>query len=429
MDDDALVADAHAAAWRFFAPAGRWAGGMVDDRSTPTSVKSAGATGFAAACLPIAVVNGWLSQTDAAQRFTDTLGAAEAAEGERGFFYHFYKRDGRTRAWRSELSSMDTALLVAGLLWAGAHFGGELRRRAEALYHAVDWAWMAPGGPLLCHGWKPEHAGGKRRGFLRYHWHGYSEALLLYVLAAGSPTHPVGDDAYPAWLASYTTMHYGGQSYLYCGPLFTHHFPLCFLDLRGLHDAACRPRREAGDDGFDYLANARRATLAQRAYAVRNPKRFLGYGADSWGFTACDGPHSGRAVAHLPGGPRDVHFRAYHARGAPRGPDDGTLAPWSAATSLPLAPDAVLPAMRRAGAREWRGTDAHGWAATHNPSYRPTPGAAGWVSPDHLAVDMGPLAIMLENHGTGLMWRLCREIPAAADGLRRCGFGGGWLDE
>jgi hypothetical protein len=378
-----------AQAWRFFAPDERWAGGLLADRSVPGSVASVAATGFGVACLPVAVELGFIDSPAARRRFEGVLGALERAEGRRGFFYHFLHAHTLRRAWRCELSSIDTALLVAGLLLAGAYFGGD---RAEAIAEAIDWPWMTRRDGLVRHGWKPE--GGGR--FLRHAWSGYNEALLLYVLAAGSNTHPLPPHSYAAWLDSYGVTEFGGHRFFHCGPLFTHQFPLCFLDLRGRRDAACERF------GFaDYLDHARSATLAQRAYAVENPGKFAGYGARSWGLSACDSPPGVRP--------------SYLARGVPHGPDDGTLCPWSAATSLPLVPEAVLPLVREALRRDWGAAGGCGFAATHNLS-------RGWMSREHLAVDMGPLLLMMSNATCGLPWELARRVPTFERGLQRCGF-------
>ncbi len=401
--------------------------GLVLDRSggdvgTGDSVPSSVAgTGFGLACAAVAAERGWLARSVAADRVLRALRTLDAAEqsahpkraaGHRGFFYHFLDPATARRAWRSELSTIDSAILFAGALLAAEYFDGDdaaeraLRATAHALYRRADWAWAAsPRPPAVCHGWTPE------RGFLRWDWRGYNEALLVYALALGSPTRPAPEGAYDAWCATYAWKRLHGHDVLYAGPLFTHQLAHLFVDLRGVQDAATRERRTT------YFENSRRATLVHREYAVRNPRRHAGYDAEHWGLSACDGP----------GPSSGSHGRTwgYRARGAPFGPDDGTLAPWAVAASLPFAPDVVLPALAALAAEP---------ALAHREglpgAYNAGAGAGGrpWVAPAHVAVDQGPVVLALENYRSGLPWALGRRCPYVRAGLERAGFTGGWLD-
>ena len=187
----------------------------------------------------------------------------------------------------------------------------EISKLADALYRRVDWQWAQNGGLTVAHGWKPE------RGFLKSRWEGYSEAILLYVLGLGSPTHALPERSYKAWTRTYRWKKLYGHEFLYAGPLFIHQLSHVWIDFRGIRDDYMRER------GIDYFENSRRATFAQQQYAIRNPKRFKGYGEYCWGITASDGP--GPATRRIDGVER--RFYDYKARSIPYGPDDGTDRP------------------------------------------------------------------------------------------------------
>ena len=204
--------------------------------------------------------------------------------GHRGFFYHFLDLTTGRRAWECELSTIDTTILIAGALTAAAYFDGatdderEVRELADSLYRRVDWRWAQNGKPTVSHGWTPE------AGFERYHWQGYNEALILYVLGLGSPTHPLPAKSYHAWSSTYRWKKLYGHEFLYGAPLFMHQLSHVWIDFRGIQDAFMR--RQA----IDYFENSRRATYVNQQYAIRNPKGFRDYGEHAWGITASNGP-------------------------------------------------------------------------------------------------------------------------------------------
>ncbi len=213
---------------------------------------------------------------------------------------------------------------------------------------------------------------------------------------------------------------------LYSGPLFIHHLSQCWIDCRGIQDAFMRRH------GIDYFENSRRAAYVHQEYAKRNPRKWAGYSASCWGITASDGP--GPATQDWAGKKR--MFYGYHARGAPFGPDDGTVSPWAVVASLPFAPEIVLPSMEILDSEYPAGKHDYGYTASLNPSFgvtgRATPASGpiatrGWRSPAHYAINQGPVVLMLENYRSGLMWRLMRRCPYVVTGLRRAGFQGGWL--
>ena len=428
---DALLDAVHRAAFDYFARTTNWANGLVVDSTAPESPASIAAVGFGLSSLPVAVTRGWVSRTAARGIALSTVrffrdapqDGAKDGVGHRGFFYHFLDMAEGRRAWRCELSTIDTALLVAGFLCAAAFFDedrpeeAEIREGARQIYERVEWDWARDGGEMVTMGWRPE------RGFLRYRWEGYTEALLLYVLAAGSPTHPVPGTAFEASTRTYRWKTIYGHEYVYAGPLFIHQFSHLWLDLRGLHDAAMRRKTRETGAPMDYVENSRRATLIHREYARRNPRGFAGYGSDAWGITASAGP--GPAVKTVDG--RERRFWGYRARGVPFGPDDGTLAPWAALASLPFAPDAVLECLHALVATHDGTGDTFGFEAAYNPTFPNGDGRLGWVCEHYFALDQGPIVLAVENHRSGLVWDLLRTCEPVARGLRECGFEGGWL--
>ena len=404
------------------------ANGLVIDKTAPDWPSSIAATGLALACYPVSVERGFMSRAAAVERTLATLrffwnspqDPEPDATGYHGFFYHFLDMRTGRRAWQCEVSTVDTTFLLAGALAAAMYFDGatadehEIRTLADALYRRADWQWAQNGGSTVTHGWTPEG------GFLKYRWEGYDEALLLYVLGLGSPTHPLPDTSYAAWCVTYKWERMYGQEYLYAGPLFTHQLSHVWIDFRGIQDAFMREK------GIDYFENSRRATYVQQQYAINNPLGFKDYGPCCWGITASEGPGPGTITING----IDRQLFDYVGRGVPYGPDDGTLAPWALVASLPFAPEIVLPALHhcihQAKLTEF---NSYGFKASFNPSHPGNPGNpyGWWVSPWHYGLNQGPIILMIENHRTGLLWRLMRHCPYLACGLRRAGFTGGWL--
>jgi hypothetical protein len=412
------------AAFGYFLQAVNPANGLIADTSRENSPSSIAVVGFALSAYPVAVERGWMARADAVKRSlsvlrffhdSDQSDSPEAA-GFKGFYYHFLDMHTGARVWRSELSMIDTALLMAGVLTAGRYFMAntademELRELVDVLYRRVDWRWAQHGGTTINHGWKPES------GFLHYGWDGYSEAIVLYVLALGSPAHPIEADCYHAWTATYQWEHLYGYDFLYAGPLFVHQFSHAWIDFRGIRDRFMREKR------CDYFENSRRATEVQREYARRNPHGFAGYDEHCWGLTACDGPsHQLPELAH-----ERRRLFGYAARGVPYGPDDGTLAGWAALASLPFAPEIALSTARNMLQRYPEMLSNQQYASSFNPTLASADRGA-WVSAGHFGLDQGIVVMMIENHRTQLIWRLMRDCPYVGTGLRRAGFRGGWL--
>ncbi|PTQ66158.1 hypothetical protein C8J45_1011026 [Sphingomonas sp. PP-CE-3G-477] len=434
----ALLADLHQRSFRFFWETSDPATGLAPDRWPTPSFASIAAVGFALTAYPIGVANGWITRDEARSRTLTTLEFFAAApqgdsksddSGYKGLFYHFLGTTKGHRFARAELSTIDTALLIGGVLFAQSWFdsdhSGEVRIRALAdqLYAAIDWSWIVPRPPFMSMGWHPES------GFIAHDWNIYNEALLLYVLALGSPTHALPAETWDAWTDRFDaqwTDKWGGEPHIHFAPLFVHQYSHCWIDFRGIRD------RYMAKKGIDYFENSRRAVRAQRAYAIANPGGWSGYGPDVWGLTACDGP--GDFTIDLGGRKRE--FFSYSARG-PDDRDDGTLAPTAAAASIAFEPELARRAIETMHGRY--GTQIYGKYGFLD-SFNPTLTAAatplkhgsidpkmGWVDNDYLGIDQGAIVVMMENWRTGLVWTTMRGNPHIRRGLQRAGFAGGWL--
>ena len=413
--------------------------GLTPDRWPTKSFSSIAAVGFALTAYPIGVERGYVTRADAGSRVLTTLrffweapqgDAVSGMTGHKGFFYHFLDLETGRRFERVELSTIDTTLLLGGMLFCQVYFDGSdptetaIRAYADSVYRRVDWRWAQARAPLVSMGWH------QTEGFNSYDWRGLNEAMLLYVLALGSPTHPLDPAAWDAWTSTYQWGRFYGQNQVGFAPLFGHQFSQAFIDFRGIQDAYMRRR------GIDYFENSRRATYSQRSYAMSNPRRWTGYGKDSWGLTASDGPTDDTITVR--GERRPVY--GYTARGASFTEirDDGTIAPTAAGGSLPFAPEIALSAL--VAMRERHGQPLfgkYGFLDAFNQSIpadlqvkqgRLVPGR-GWYDTDYLGIDQGPILIMAENYRSELVWRYMRKHPAIIRGLRRAGFSGGWLDQ
>ena len=449
--DAALLDDLEQRTFAYFRDTTPLATGLAPDRWPRKSFASIAAVGFSLSAHVIAAGQGWTPREQARELALNTLRFFQDAPqgpkprgtaGHRGFFYHFIDVDTGDRFGTCELSTVDTALLLAGVLHAAEYFDtnhwadAQIRRIAENLAEHVDWRWAQHRPPSISHGWAPE------RGFIASDWKGYNEAMLVYLLALGSPGRSVDAEAWAAWSAwtstysrHWTTFH--GQTHLHFAPLFGHQYTHCWIDFRGIRDAWMRQvgAPDGAAPGLDYFENSRRATLAQRAYAQTNPLGWKGYGGDIWGITACDGPAD--VIRPYRGELRRYFSYAGRGAGGHDTFDDGTLAPTGALASLPFAPEIVLPALR--ALRQQYGPEIYGrygFVDSLNPSFDYTDVALthgrlatglGWVDTDHLSIDQGPISLMAANHRRDQVWRLMRGNPQLRRGLQRAGFSGGWL--
>jgi len=418
--------------------------GLAPDRWPTPSFASIAAVGFALSAYPVGVARGYVTREQARERTLTTLRffaglpqgpGKRGVAGHKGFFYHFLDMKEGLRFDRCELSTVDTALLLMGALHAQSYFdqpqADEARIRAlvDELYGRVDWAWAQVRPPSIGHGWTPE------KGHIPNDWKGYNEAMMVYLLALGSPTRPVQPEAYDAWLSTYDQHSWGesyGQTFLRFPPLFGHQFTHCWVDFRGIRDRYMR------DKGLDYFENSRRATYAQQAYAKDNPLGWQGYSAEVWGISASDGPADIKLPYTTTAGTTEKRrFISYAGRGMGLY-DDGTLAPYAAGASIAFAPEIVVPALAAIKARYPHTWGRYGFFDAFNPSFtnvdvrlthgRMEPGH-GWVDVDMLGIDQGPMLAMLGNHRGELVWQAMRKNAHLIKGLKRAGFTGGWLEK
>lgn len=448
VSDEALIEDLARRTFDFFWETANPENGLVPDRWPTPSFSSVAAVGFALSAYPIGVERSYVAREAARARVLATLRffknapqgeAATGMTGYKGFFYHFLDMKTGARFKAVELSTIDTTLFIAGVLFCGSYFDrddpeeAEIRALADALYSQIDWEWAIARPPVMSMGWKPES------GFIEADWVGYDEAMLLYILAIASPTHPVSSAAWDAWVKGYVD-NWGdadGEPRIMFPPLFGHQYSHAYVDFRGIADAFMREK------GLDYFENSRRAVYAQRNYAVRNPYRWRGYDENIWGLTASDGPIDAK-LDYL-GEKRAFHtYAARGHEGQPdkgafmKGYDDGTIAPTAAAASIAFAPEIAIPAIRAMRDRYGREIyGKYGFFDAFNPSFdydmAPKLGrraeGVGWTDTDYLGIDQGPILIMIENHESGLVWDVMRRNPHIREGLKRAGFSGGWLDE
>jgi hypothetical protein len=424
QSDDELLDRFQRAAFGYFLEQLNPENGLVADTSRAGAPASIAVVGFALSCYPVGVERGWMARADAAARalvtlrfFCNSLQSEQPdATGYKGFYYHFLDMKTGKRVWQSEVSLIDTTLLLAGVLTASVYFSedtpseNEIRERADAIYRRVDWQWARGGGTIVRQGWKPES------GFSHYGWGGYDEAIILYVLGLASPTHPFPESSYTKWTATYQWENIYDYEFLYAGPLFIHHFSQAWIDFAGIRDRFMREKNS------DYFENSRRATYVQREYARRNPFGFEGYGKDYWGITANDGP--GFQTLKIDG--RERRFLGYAARGVPYGPDDGTIDPCAVLASLPFAPELSLSALHHFCVRYPEMIRDSRLPNGFNPTL-PGDGSSGWVSEGYFGLDQGIIVLMIENYRSRLIWNLMRRCPYIGNGLRRAGFTGGWL--
>jgi hypothetical protein len=365
----------------------------MDDSPLPDShrdVASIAATGFGLTALCIAADRNWIQKREALERTRNTLRFFESrAFQQRGWFYHWLDAKTGERRWNSEVSSIDTALLLAGVLTVRQCFASDAEtvRLATKIYERVDFRWMLNGHPLLLsHGWKPE------TGFLKARWDTYSEDTILYVLAIASPAHPVSPASwYALWRDRYR---YEGFSYFTTigVPLFMHQYAHAWIDYRN--------RRENRGDRIDYFQNSVAATLAHRAFCLNLAHEFPAFSPNVWGITASDS-----AKGYLAWG------------GPPRDPDiDGTIVPSAAGGSLMFTPELSTTALQTMHEKYGRTIyGKYGFVDAFNPK-------TGWTDTDVIGINAGIILLSAENMRSGSIWRWFmrnREIPRA---LNRIGL-------
>jgi hypothetical protein len=375
--------------------------GLVRDRAKTTGViesahdrdaASIAATGFGLTALCIGAEHGWIPREAARKQIETTLRFfAEKAPTEHGWFYHFLAADSGERKWKSELSSIDTALLLAGVLTARQCFASDpgIVKMADLIYSRVDFRWMLNGDPhLLAMGWKPES------GFIKSRWDHYCEHNILYLLAIASPTHPIPAEAWYAWRRPPIT--YGRYRYIYGDkPLFVHQYAHAWIDFRGRRE----PRTQ-----IDWFQNSVTATLAQREYCLHLKSKFPGYSQNIWGLTASD---SAKGYVAWGGPPID-------GRDDPQ--IDGTVVPCGPGGSLMFTPAESLAALqemkRKFGERIY---GRYGFTDAFHPRN-------GWVNPDVIGIDVGITLLSAENLVNGKVWKWFMAYPGMEGALQKVGL-------
>lgn len=375
--------------WRYFDEQTHPVTGLVADRAPADGgdrydIASIASTGFGLTALCIAADREWVDHDIAYERTLRILRfLRDEMAREHGFYYHFVKMDSGQRAWNCELSSIDTALLMAGVITTGRYFAGtEVERIAEQLYADVDWNWMLAGGETLSMGWTPEH------GFLGARWDGYSEHPMMYLIAVGAPKFPAPPETWYAWRRQ-PMINYGGRVFLACPPLFTHQYSQAWVDFRSLRDAHA-----------DYYRNSILATLAQQQMCADLADEFPAWSQKLWGLTASDSIDGYKAW----GGP------------PPTGDLDGTIVPNAPGGSIPFAPDACLTALQymkaQYGDRVWK---RYGFVDAFNPHNN-------WTNRDVIGISVGVMLLMAVNHRDQFVWRYFMGSPHVKRGVMLAGL-------
>ncbi|WP_230975610.1 glucoamylase family protein [Acetobacter garciniae] len=431
--DKPLVEDLEHRTFDWFWDSADLTTGLVPDRYPSDQTQSSVASvGFGLTAYGIGVSRGYITREQAVERTLLTLrtllrlpqnATQDRTAGYHGFFYHFLDhKTGMRFNHDTELSSIDTALLMQGVLFARSFYTAdtvqerEIRQLADTLFNRVDWQWMRRPDNRMSMGWSPEH------GFLANYWEGYNEGMMLYILGLGATHSPLEPASWQAWLST-NAQRWGksyGQTFLNFAPLFGHQYTHAWIDFRGIRDDWSREKQ------LDYFENSRRAVYAQRNYAQANPGKWHDYGPNVWGLTASDGP----AETTRTEDGQQRKFMSYSARGVGRDYtlDDGTLAPTAAGGSIAFAPEIALPALRtmknRYGQRIY---GQYGFVDAFNPSYHENGQQDFWADNTYLGIDQGPILLMTENWRTGLVWDTMKTNDVIRRGLERAGFTGGWL--
>ncbi len=387
LTDKELLEVVQKAAFYFFWNEADPKTGLIKDRCKAFTkadfpAASIASVGFGLTAICLADNKGWISHEKAYERVFNTLKfLKDGVENEHGFYYHMINMKDYSRWDDIELSSIDTALLLAGVIFAGEYFKEtEIKKLADEIYERVDWPWMLNRGKTLSMGWKPES------GFLPYHWSHYNELMILYILAIGSPTHPIPAECWRAWQRA-PLHHYKGCKFFGATALFTHQYSHIWVDFRNKNDRFA-----------DYFKNSIMATKANRQWCIDNSKKSKTYGPDSWGLTACDGPDG------------------YKAYGAPYGTNDGTVAPTASIGSFVFTPKLSMSAIRymyeNYKDRIW---GRYGFVDSYNWD-------RNWVATYYIGIDQGPIVLMIENHHSGFVWKYFMQNKHIQRAMNLCGF-------
>jgi hypothetical protein len=387
-EDDQFLNELEIANFLFFWEQGSPNTGMVKDRcnvhnTSQPAAASIAATGFGLTALCIGEQRGFIPTADALERAIVTLRFLwKKLPNHRGFFYHFANQETGERMFDSEVSSVDTAILLCGVLTCREHFHHPgITQLANLVFNRVDWTWLSEDTSLLTHGWTPEI------GFLPSRWDYYSELMMMYLLGMGSSAHPLKQDMWNAWkrlMFEYDGMRYIGAF----APLFVHQYSQAWFDFRGKRDKYA-----------DYFQNSVTATEVHRRFCLELGKQFPDYSDDLWGISASDSEHG------------------YVAWGGPpaTGPIDGSVVPGAAGGSLPFLPAATLRVLKAIRTRYPSAWSKYGFVNAFNPH-------KNWYDSDVIGIDTGIILLMAENLRTGFVWDTFMKTAEARRGMERAGF-------
>ena len=388
-EDDQFLNDVEAASFLFFWEQQSPKTGMIKDRCNvnaprPNDAASIAATGFGLTALCIGAQRGFIATSEALERVFATLRFLwKKLPNHRGFFYHFANSETGERMFDSEVSSVDTAILLCGVLAVREHFRHPaVAELASLIFNRVDWTWLSEDTSLLTHGWSPEI------GFLSSRWDYYSELMMMYLLGMGSSAHPLDPKTWNAWKR--LTFEYDGLRYIGSfAPLFIHQYSQAWFDFRGKRDKYA-----------DYFQNSVTATEVHHRFCVELGRQFPDYSDDLWGITASDSQQHGYVVW---GGPPAT------------GPIDGTVVPSAAGGSLPFSPAATIRVLKNIRSRYPSAWTKYGFVNAFNP-------LNNWYDTDVIGIDTGIILLMAENLRTGFVWETFMKNPEAQRGMERAGF-------
>ena len=387
--DEQLLEEIERASFQFFWEQTNPDTGQVKDRAflngnDTRTMSSIAATGFGLTALCIGDKRGYGKKEEIIGRVRATLEFVwEKLPEVHGFFYHFVDMNTGQRWAQSELSSIDTSLLLCGVLTARQHFEDpRIQDLATKIYQRVDWPWMLNGGPTFSMGWHPE------TGFLKARWEHYCELMMIYLLAIGSPTHPVSPETWKAWTRP--TITYQGITYISGNdPIFTHQYSHAWFDFRGKRDAYT-----------NYFQNSVLATKAHKLFCLSLRPQFSDYSEDLWGISASD------------------YVKGYTAWGGPppQGPLDGSIVPCATGGSLPfLFTDCIRVLRHIRGTYAPKAWGRYSYVDAFNP-------LTEWYDRDVLGIDLGITMLMAENARTGFVWETFMKNPEAASAMQKVGF-------
>jgi hypothetical protein len=350
------------------------------DTSTVASIAS---TGFGLTAMCIALKRGFISPAEARLRVIRALSFIwHKLPTHRGFFFHFADINTGERVFESEVSSVDTAILLCGVLTCRQCFHDhDIEQLAHAIFERVDWTWIAEDTTLLSMGWTPE------LGFISSRWSRYSELMMMYLLGMSSSSHPLDKSTWFAWKR--TIFEYDGLQYIGAfAPLFVHQYSQAWFDFR-----------DKRDQYADYFQNSIIATDAHRIFCLELRSEFPDYADDLWGITASDSKN-GYVVW---GGPPAM------------GPIDGTVVPCAAGGSIPFLPANTMRVLHNIHDHYPNAWGRYGFIDAFNP-------LTGWYDTDVIGIDTGITMIMAENARTGYVWEMFMKNPEAQLGMKIAGF-------